>query len=317
MQVQSNNQSTNIKSSNLKTPSRQKQYLYVVIGVVLVFIVLGFVYLYKDDLKQVKTVQDLKTIIPKKNETYQESKISQQDITKVINQEKEKKYSEFSTKYSKDIVNQSIGNVSKSIISVGNKSATMKIFENVKSQDELKEKYDKVAEALYVVDMAFGEELVIDNFDQLMIMKQYHLSEDPLFSKSYIEGEKISVWFDNIRDESISEEEAKNKTYALISRLYKQLKNNEITMQQAGEIIKNDSYAKSIDPSIDTNAYSPFRSKEGETPYFGIDNLEEILWNLKEGEYSEILESEEYYAVYKLNKKVTNNQVITKTININ
>lgn len=102
-----------------------------------------------------------------------------------------------------------------------------------------------------------------------------------------IEGTVISIWFNNNEPGPIGYEEGKKAAKTKIDELQKQVKTGKITIQQAGEAIKNDSSLSQLDPSYKTNAIINFQAVKTTRITFD-SNFNKILWNLKKGEVTPV-----------------------------
>ena len=140
-----------------------------------------------------------------------------------------------------------------------------------------------------------------------------------------VSGEAVSVWFYNpsAGKPIIPFGEAKKFAWEKINKVYQKVKEGEIDIQQAGEIIKNDASLAKIDPAYQTNAYLKFENKTKANPPFAKEELNRVAFALKEGEVSEILvvpyqvpedpenpnspfvEKECHYTFIKINRRLT------------
>lgn len=73
-----------------------------------------------------------------------------------------------------------------------------------------------------------------------------------------ISGELITIWFMNGGVGRLGYEGSKKLARTKIEALHSRVKSGELTMVEAGTIIKNDKELAVIDPSYDTNAYRTF-----------------------------------------------------------
>lgn len=112
-----------------------------------------------------------------------------------------------------------------------------------------------------------------------------------------IEGEFIAIWFDNVEAGSLGYYKAKEIAYAKIKQIYERVKNGQLTCKQAGEMIKADSSLEKIDPAYQANAYINFKHTVGEQISFN-KKFSDLIWNLQEGELSELYLAKDYTQDY-------------------
>jgi len=129
------------------------------------------------------------------------------------------------------------------------------------------------------------------NYPQRNILVDHLKGELEKAVTSNISGEAISVWFYNLSAGKpiIPLEEAKKIAWLKINNVYQRVKNGEINMEEAAEIIKKDVSLAKIDHAYQTNAYFKFENKTRENPPFAKDELNKLAFGLKEGEISEII----------------------------
>jgi hypothetical protein len=99
-----------------------------------------------------------------------------------------------------------------------------------------------------------------------------------------ISGSLVAIWFRNngyVGPQGLAK--GKQIAFSKISPLYQKVKNKEMTVEEAGKTIAEDSSLKEIDPSFDSNAIAPFRVKPAEQITFWPE-LDQMLRNTKPGE---------------------------------
>lgn len=137
-----------------------------------------------------------------------------------------------------------------------------------------------------------------------------------------IEGQIISIWFiDNQTDQpgKLGLAKSKELAYVKISKIYNQVKNGTLTMEQAAQQIRSDKSLLQIDGSYETNAFFTFTATEGQSITFDKE-FDKVLWSLKEGQISDLLVAKVYdeltqryyerlYHFAKITKKVQNGKI--------
>jgi len=134
-----------------------------------------------------------------------------------------------------------------------------------------------------------------------------------LENEEKISGALISVWYHNVRLPSIPLAEAKTLASQKITKIYNDLKAGRITFPQAGDILKNDTSLSKIDISYKDNAYFEFNDHPKSQKSIVYDELEKRLWQLDEGQMSEIIQypdpsiplgsnEEEFFGIIKVYK---------------
>ena len=132
--------------------------------------------------------------------------------------------------------------------------------------------------------------------------------------KTYVSGEFISIWFLNVNEPSVGLETAKGIAYKKINSLRERIVSEAITMQQAGEEIRNDTSLVSIDGAYESNAYRKFESIGKDQPIFTDTAIDEQMWKLKIGDTSNILTAKDYnengpYEAYYIFIKITDKKI--------
>ena len=85
-------------------------------------------------------------------------------------------------------------------------------------------------------------------------------------------------------------------------------------MQQARDIIQNDTELERIDKNYKGNAYFEFAGKTRSEMTFSFPALEKVLWTIKEGELSDVIRipqenlpgkvyDEQFYVIIKVDKR--------------
>lgn len=99
----------------------------------------------------------------------------------------------------------------------------------------------------------------------------------------HIQGTIVSIWFSNSQPGPAGYEKGKQIAYAQISKLYNDVKSGKITIEQAGEAIKNDSELAQVDPAYAANALIPFEASGNSAITFDKP-FNTMLWNLPQGQ---------------------------------
>lgn len=106
----------------------------------------------------------------------------------------------------------------------------------------------------------------------------------------HIKGAVVSIFFINNLDSKpgpLGYEKSKQIAFDTLSALQKRVKSREITIDQAGEDIRKNTSLKDLDYSYEINSIFRFSSNKGERITLD-ENIDQALWNLKEGEVSEV-----------------------------
>lgn len=135
-----------------------------------------------------------------------------------------------------------------------------------------------------------------------------------------IEGHVVSIWFNNIKPASIGYEEGRKFAFQKISRLSEDVKSGRMTIQEAGEFIKNDKSLAQVDPVYQGNAIFDFSVTPDEKITFD-EGFDKILKSLNEQEVSDVYlakdkgYSDKYidsvYMFGQISKKVQNAEITT------
>lgn len=84
-----------------------------------------------------------------------------------------------------------------------------------------------------------------------------------------VTGKIISIWFHNVFPAPIGDEKAKEISFAKITQLHQDVVSKKITIDQAGELIKQDSSLAQVDPVYYNNAIFDF----------SVDNIDHITFD--------------------------------------
>lgn len=128
-----------------------------------------------------------------------------------------------------------------------------------------------------------------------------------------IEGQVVSIWFYNFGIPApIGYEEGKKLALDKITTLYNDVKSKKRTIEQAGELIRNDTSLERLDPnSYKQNAIRKFKVTGNEVISYNKD-FDTAMRKLNNGEVSEIFLSQElgfdkpgYYEFGQVTEKIT------------
>lgn len=104
---------------------------------------------------------------------------------------------------------------------------------------------------------------------------------------AYRKGGIAAIFFLNFKPGPIGYEAGKQLALEKITALHQQVKNGTITIEQAGEAIKNDSSLRQVDSAYKSNAYSEFDTRTNQKITFD-EAFNQALATAKEGEVTEI-----------------------------
>lgn len=102
-----------------------------------------------------------------------------------------------------------------------------------------------------------------------------------------ISGILVSVWFYNYKPAKIGLEEGKKEAFKRISELHSRVVNKEITIEEAGNIIKNDPSYDQLDFGYQNNALFNFSYEKGKKITQNPE-YDAILWNTKPGDVTDV-----------------------------
>lgn len=108
----------------------------------------------------------------------------------------------------------------------------------------------------------------------------------------HLKGTIISIWFYNTQAGSVGYEEGKRIAYEKISLLQVKVKSGQMTIEEAGQRIKNDNSLVKVDSAYKTNAQHDFEVNFSQPISFD-PRLDKILWSTEAGEVSEIITSQD------------------------
>lgn len=132
---------------------------------------------------------------------------------------------------------------------------------------------------------------------------------------SFIAGERVEMWSYNTIAPEIGYEEAREIVEEKIIDLHERVVSGELTMEEAAKIVQKDNELEKIDINYQGNAYGTFAGTK-EDPLTVNESIDEILWELDEGEISDIYAVEGksfegdtvilFYGFAQVTEKVTN-----------
>ncbi|MFW5703694.1 MAG: hypothetical protein ACOCXQ_02575 [Patescibacteria group bacterium] len=103
-----------------------------------------------------------------------------------------------------------------------------------------------------------------------------------------LEGELITVWFNNVVPGPAGYEAGKQIAFNKISDVHEQVKAGQITMEQAGQLLQQDEEVAQADPSWRANAYGEFSAQAGDR-ISADEKVSDQIKSLAEGDVSDIL----------------------------
>lgn len=103
-----------------------------------------------------------------------------------------------------------------------------------------------------------------------------------------LDGYVVSIWFANDVQPAMGYDKAKQFAYQKITALQQQVKLKQITIQQAGAMIKADSSLAQVDEAYKVNAIFPFSKKQGELITISKD-LDAALWQQPIGGTTDVI----------------------------
>lgn len=108
-------------------------------------------------------------------------------------------------------------------------------------------------------------------------------------STTRLKGSVVSIWFyNNYEIGPLGYEGSNEKAFEVISDLHQRVKNREITIEEAGSIIRNDETLEDLDRAYKTNALFTF-NVEGEDTITLDEQFDEVIWAMDEGEVSDVV----------------------------
>lgn len=143
------------------------------------------------------------------------------------------------------------------------------------------------ADGLITLDKSVFNSLDKDYFKRLKLVKD---TKKQVSDKADgVKGALVSIWFNNnfnLGKNNI--DQRKQIALEKITKLHDDVKSKKITIEQAGEVIKNDSSLKAIDPAYQVNAYTAFDTAK-QTRIFFDEEINNTLLKLNIGEVSGVL----------------------------
>lgn len=119
-------------------------------------------------------------------------------------------------------------------------------------------------------------------------LKQVEEAKASVINKSQtITGTVISVWFYNEWIGPLGYDASKQLALAKITDVHTKVKNHQLTIEQAGETLRNDFAMKQLSLQYKTNSILTFNADRSKIITFSPE-FNSMLWNLKEGEVSDI-----------------------------
>lgn len=171
----------------------------------------------------------------------------------------------------------------------------------------------KEAQRLGLADLPNDIESV--NKDQWAYARAVQQAE-PLVKQQFdlLSFETISIFFHNVDLPKIPLEQAEIIARDKMTAFYNQIINNQLTITQAAEAIRNDSSLAQIDPNYQGNAYTSYTDVSPEDLPFAYDEINQGLLNLSTGQVSNIMrippqgtplnsENQEFYTILKMNSR--------------
>jgi hypothetical protein len=102
-----------------------------------------------------------------------------------------------------------------------------------------------------------------------------------------IQGAVVSIWFFNTEPAAIGYDQGKALAFSKITSLHDGVKSGKISMQQAGDMIKNDSTLAGVDRAYKENAYLAFNINSNESIMFD-PNFDALIKGLKQGQVTDV-----------------------------
>jgi hypothetical protein len=104
-----------------------------------------------------------------------------------------------------------------------------------------------------------------------------------------IKGKVVSLWFNNDWISPLGIEQSKKIAKEKITDLQQQVKNKQITIDEAGEKIKNDPSLAQIDPAYQFNAIYEFtRTPDDQRPISLNKDFNTLFWQLNVGDATDV-----------------------------
>lgn len=102
-----------------------------------------------------------------------------------------------------------------------------------------------------------------------------------------IQGAIVAIWFFNTEPAAIGYNQGKALAFSKITGLHDGVKSGKISIQQAGDMIKNDSTLAGVDSAYKDNAYLAFNVGSNE-PIIFDSNFDVIIKGLKQGQITDV-----------------------------
>lgn len=109
-----------------------------------------------------------------------------------------------------------------------------------------------------------------------------------------IQGAYVSIWFMNYKPGPIGYEAGKELAFNKISVLHDAVISGQMTIEQAGKAIRDDSELANVDEQYKTNAYVEFDSKDNVGGLTFLPEFDEELLALEPGETTDIFLGQDY-----------------------
>jgi len=106
---------------------------------------------------------------------------------------------------------------------------------------------------------------------------------------TYVNAESIVIWFDNFPSSTVSLEERKKIAFDIMTDLRERIEAGEITMKQAGDIIKSNQSLRAVDAAWESNAYREILYAKKDQVTFFDPAIESLLWSMNPGTLSPVL----------------------------
>jgi hypothetical protein len=103
-----------------------------------------------------------------------------------------------------------------------------------------------------------------------------------------ISGKIIAIWFLNERLGPLGYEGSKQLAFSKISNVHQRVKSGVLTIEQAAQLIRNDSQIAQLDNAYKANALIPFDTTRDKSITFS-KSLDEQIWAMSEGQVSDVI----------------------------
>lgn len=134
---------------------------------------------------------------------------------------------------------------------------------------------------------------------------------------NHISGEVLTLWFYNTTPPEMGLERARSLQEQRINDIRTKIESGQLTMEQAGEEIKNMTEIGEIDPVWVGNTYSKFEYVSPDQKVFIDPKMNDFIWGLESGQLSEVVVGQDfhnsepydaYFSIVKINAKETQKQ---------